>query len=67
LKTVGYREVFDYLEGNRTYSEMIEQIKVNTRRYAKRQITWFSKENVMPWFNPEQKTDILNYILKNIR
>jgi tRNA dimethylallyltransferase len=62
LRTVGYREIFDYLDGKITLEEAIEQIKVNTRRYAKRQITWFSRDKNMPWFEPNQITDIIRYI-----
>jgi len=62
LKTVGYREIFDYLDGSVSLEQAIEQIKTNTRRYAKRQITWFSRDKEMPWFNPEQKDQIIDYI-----
>jgi tRNA dimethylallyltransferase len=62
LKTVGYREIFNYLDGNVTLEEAIEQIKTNTRRYAKRQITWFSRDKNMPWFHPDQTEQILEYI-----
>jgi tRNA dimethylallyltransferase len=62
LKTVGYREIFDYLDGKLTIGEAIEQIKVNTRRYAKRQITWFSRDKEMPWFHPESVDEITRYI-----
>ena len=44
LNTVGYKEIFDYMEGKMTMEEAVEKIKVNTRRYAKRQITWFKRE-----------------------
>ena len=44
LNTVGYKEMFDYMEGKMTMEEAVEKIKVNTRRYAKRQITWFKRE-----------------------
>lgn len=62
LKTVGYREIFEYLDGTISLDLAIEQIKTNTRRYAKRQITWFSRDKEMPWFHPEQQQDIINYI-----
>lgn len=62
LKTVGYREIFEYLDGKFTLEEAIEQIKTNTRRYAKRQITWFSRDKEMPWFEPEEKEKIIRYI-----
>lgn len=62
LKTVGYREIFDYLDGKISLDLAIEQIKTNTRRYAKRQIGWFSRDKEMPWFNPENIEEIENYI-----
>jgi tRNA dimethylallyltransferase len=62
LKTVGYREIFNYLDGNVTLEEAVEQIKTNTRRYAKRQITWFSRDKNMPWFPPDRTEQIIDYI-----
>jgi tRNA dimethylallyltransferase len=62
LKTVGYREIFDYLDGNISIEQAVEQIKTNTRRYAKRQITWFSRDKTMPWFHPDQTEKIIEYI-----
>lgn len=62
LKTVGYREIFDYLDGKVTLEQALEQIKTNTRRYAKRQITWFSRYKSMPWFHPEQYEQIMEYV-----
>jgi len=62
LKTVGYSEIFDYLDGKVTLGQAIEQIKTNTRRYAKRQITWFSRYKTMPWFHPGQDAEIIDYI-----
>ncbi len=55
LKTVGYQELFDYFDGKSSLEESIEAIKVNTRRYAKRQMTWFRKNKSYTWFKP---TDI---------
>lgn len=49
LQTVGYKEVFDYLEGNCSLAEAIEKIKSNTRQYAKRQLTWFKKDKEVEW------------------
>lgn len=48
LQTVGYREIFDYMEGRFSFREAVEEIKKNTRRYAKRQVTWFKKYAVPP-------------------
>jgi len=62
LKTVGYREIFDYLDGKASLELAIEQIKTNTRRYAKRQITWFARDKEMPWFHPNDLDSILSHI-----
>ena len=51
LQTVGYRELFDYFEGKTTLEFAVEQIKMNTRRFAKRQITWFKRTENVVWFN----------------
>ena len=51
LQTVGYRELFDYFDGNTPLDFAVEQIKMNTRRFAKRQITWFKKVEDVKWFN----------------
>jgi tRNA dimethylallyltransferase len=62
LKTVGYREIFDYLDGNISLDLAIEQIKTNTRRYAKRQLTWFSRDKEITWFHPSQTEEIISFI-----
>ncbi len=62
LNTVGYREFFDYFEGLISYDDAIEKIKTNTRRYAKRQITWFKKKEEFSWFHPDDYAGILNFI-----
>ncbi|MDR2383074.1 MAG: tRNA (adenosine(37)-N6)-dimethylallyltransferase MiaA [Prevotellaceae bacterium] len=53
LKTVGYRELFDYFEGKTSLDESVELIKRNTRRYAKRQISWFARYPEIKWFHPD--------------
>ncbi|MHC1774507.1 MAG: tRNA (adenosine(37)-N6)-dimethylallyltransferase MiaA [Lentimicrobium sp.] len=53
LNTVGYRELFDYFDGNCNLSEAIEKIKTNTRRYARRQLTWFHKDKQITWCRPD--------------
>ena len=63
LNTVGYKELFDYFEGRWTLEEAVERIKGNTRRYARKQLTWYKKDEQMKWFHPDQKEDIINYIL----
>lgn len=62
LNTVGYKELFDYLDGRWTLEEAVERIKGNTRRYARKQLTWFKRDEEIRWFHPEQQQDILNYI-----
>ena len=54
LQTVGYREIFEFLNGKNTLERAVEDIKKNTRRYAKRQITWFRKDKEIKWFEPHQ-------------
>ncbi len=49
LQTVGYKEIFDYLEEKCSLPEAIEKIKTNTRQYAKRQLTWFKKDKEIEW------------------
>ena len=51
LQTVGYRELFDYFDGKTTLEFAVEQIKMNTRRFAKRQITWFKRTENVSWFD----------------
>ena len=63
LNTVGYKELFIYIEGQWPLEEAIERIKGNTRRYARKQLTWYKKDPNIRWFHPDQKEDIINYIL----
>ena len=66
MKGLGYKEVVDYLNGVLTKEEMIEKIKMETRRYAKRQLTWFRKNKQTIWLNAEDKIqDNINIILNN--
>ena len=62
LNTVGYKELFDYLDGRWPLDEAVERIKGNTRRYARKQLTWFKRDAEMLWFHPNQQEEILNYI-----
>jgi tRNA dimethylallyltransferase len=62
LNTVGYKEFFEYFDGNITEEKAVELIKRNSRRYAKRQMTWWSKDKDIHWFHPENITGILNFI-----
>jgi tRNA dimethylallyltransferase len=56
LQTVGYKELFDYFDGNISLEEAVDEIKKNSRHYAKRQLTWFKKDTEINWFSPS--TDI---------
>lgn len=62
LKTVGYSELFDYLDGKIDLPSAISMIKQNTRRFAKRQLTWFKRDEDTVWFEPNQKDEILTYL-----
>ena len=62
LNTVGYKELFDHFDGKTNLAESIELIKRNTRRYAKRQITWFQKDKNIHWFKPSDIDKILELI-----
>lgn len=66
LKCVGYREFFDYFEGKISREKAIELIKRNSRRYAKRQMTWWGKDKEILWFHPERVKDIVQIIEKEI-
>jgi tRNA dimethylallyltransferase len=63
LQTVGYKELFSYLNGETSLPIAIEEIKKNTRQYAKRQMTWFRKDKEYQWFEPSK----LDIIIKHIR
>ena len=58
LNTVGYKEIIDHLEGNIPLERAIELIKRNTRRYAKRQLTWFRRDERITWFDIKDENDL---------
>ena len=60
LQTVGYSEIFDYIDGRISLEAAIKEIKKNTRKYAKRQMTWFSRDKEIQWTNPGQVDKIIN-------
>ena len=62
LNTVGYKELFDYLDGRWSLEEAVERIKGNTRRYARKQLTWYKKDDQIRWFHPDEITTIMYYI-----
>jgi tRNA dimethylallyltransferase len=66
LQTVGYSEIFGYLEGRYDKGEAIRLLKRNSRRYAKRQFTWFRRDPEIRWFHPDQSEAILTWIESQI-
>lgn len=66
LNTVGYKELFDYFDGNISREEAIRQIQSNTRRYMRKQLTWFKKDGDIAWFHPDNIEEIINYIDKYV-
>jgi len=62
LQTVGYREIFDYLDGQYDREEAVRLLKRNTRRYAKRQLTWFKRDEEIRWFSPDSLDELLTVI-----
>ena len=67
LQTVGYRELFDFFEGKITLEFAIEEIKKNTRRFAKRQLTWFKRNETTKWFDYlENQNKVTDYITSKI-
>lgn len=66
LKTVGYSEIFDYLDGKIDLATAVDKIKQNTRRFAKRQLTWFRKDEDTTWFEPRQGEQVLDFINRSL-
>jgi tRNA dimethylallyltransferase len=62
LQTVGYREIFDYMDGLYDREEAIRLLKRNSRRYAKRQLTWLRKDETYTWFHPAEQERIFDFI-----
>jgi tRNA dimethylallyltransferase len=67
LQTVGYQEIFEYLKGNMLLYHAVEKIKMNTRRYAKRQMTWFRKDAGIKWFHPGETNAVIDFVQAGIR
>lgn len=61
LNTVGYKEIFEYFDNSLTLEEAIEKIQANTRKYARKQLTWFRKDKEYNWFHPDDLDNILKY------
>ncbi|NLR80444.1 tRNA (adenosine(37)-N6)-dimethylallyltransferase MiaA [Chitinophaga eiseniae] len=66
LRTVGYQEVFQFLDGHISLDQAINDIKTHTRQYAKRQLTWFRKDPTFQWFDPRQVKDIVTWIQQQL-
>mgnify|MGYP005839607411 CR=1 FL=1 len=66
LQTVGYKEIFNFFEGAYDKSEAVRLLKRNSRRYAKRQLTWFRKNTNTHWFHPEAVDEIKTFVLSNL-
>jgi len=66
LKTVGYAEIFDYLDGKTDLVTAIDKIKQNTRRFAKRQLTWFRKDEDTAWFEPGQTEKVFDFVNRSL-
>ncbi len=66
LNTVGYTELFDYLDGKTDLSSAVAMIKQNTRRFAKRQLTWFRRYENTVWFKPEETEKIKEFLTNTI-
>ena len=66
LNTVGYKEMFAYIDGTWTLEEAVERIKGNTRRYARKQLTWYKKDEQIRWFHPDEIEQIYSYISQGL-
>ena len=67
LNTVGYKEIFKYLDGEWTLDFAIEKIKQNTRIYSRKQVTWYRKDEEITWFHPDNVDGILQHVSESIR
>ncbi|WP_262247184.1 tRNA (adenosine(37)-N6)-dimethylallyltransferase MiaA [Parapedobacter soli] len=66
LQTVGYAELFDYLDGKYSWEQAVEKIKQHTRRYAKRQLTWFRKDKSTAWFSPTDIDGMIAHVSSHV-
>jgi len=66
LNTVGYREFFDFFDGKISRDKAVELIKRNTRRYAKRQMTWWARDNEIRWLSAESTGVVISFIEKEL-
>ena len=66
LNTIGYKEMFRYFDNEITLEEAVRQIQSNSREYARKQLTWYKKDESMTWFHPNQEKEITDYINSNL-
>lgn len=66
LNTVGYRELFAHFDGTVTLEEAIEKIKANSRKYARKQLTWFRKDDQINWFHPDEKEKVIKFLKQTV-
>ncbi|MBO9732051.1 MAG: tRNA (adenosine(37)-N6)-dimethylallyltransferase MiaA [Chitinophaga sp.] len=66
LRTVGYQEIFSFLDGHISLDQAIEEVKIHTRQYAKRQLTWFRKDPAFQWFDSRDPAPILEYVQQQL-
>jgi tRNA dimethylallyltransferase len=66
LNTVGYKEIFSYLDGECTLDFAVEKIKQNSRIYSRKQMTWFKRDADIKWFHPDMESDIMDYIMQRL-
>ena len=62
LNTVGYKELYEYMDGKCSLEEAVQKVKQDSRRYAKRQLTWFNRDEDIRWFHPENEGEIINFV-----
>ena len=66
LNTVGYKEIYEYILGNWTLEHSVEMIKQDSRRYAKRQLTWFNRDSDIHWFHPDDEDQIIDFVKEKL-
>ena len=62
LNTVGYKELYDYMDGKCSLEEAVQKIKQDSRRYAKRQLTWFNRDQDIHWFHPDEVSGVIRFV-----
>ena len=66
LNTVGYKEIYEYMSGNWTLDFAVNMIKQDSRRYAKKQLSWFNRDKEIAWFHPYQEEEIIEFVKSRI-